>query len=161
VGLVVVMLALAGCSALPTGQSEGETPNVSAEDDQPGATNVSQTLRITVNETTRGSEFSAIGASYPRENFTVDPLQHEDLVIGVDTDGDGELDREFNETHVSGVNNNAYSFDITLETDHELQQGDVIVVRYPDIDNPTQPGTYDVDVRLNDRQTTTAAITIE
>ncbi|WP_245852995.1 hypothetical protein [Natrinema ejinorense] len=41
--------------------------------------------------------------TYPRENFTVDSAQHGEIVLGVDTNGDGSVDRTLNETHVSGV----------------------------------------------------------
>jgi hypothetical protein len=161
-----MMIALTGCSALPTGQSNGDGPSVSdeqvtVEDRSAGATGVNQTLRITADETAAGSELSAIGATYPRDNFTVGSAQHEAISIGVDTDGDGELDRTFNETHISGVNNNEYSFDVTLDTGSTLEAGDTVVVRYPATDNPSEAGDYEVEVRLNDQQTETAAVTIE
>lgn len=159
------MVALAGCSALPTGESDGEptvsSDPISVEDESPGATNVNQTLRITVDETTNGTELSAIGATYPRDDFVVESAQHQEILIGVDTDGDDTLDHTFNETHISGVNNNEYSFDVTLDTEYTLQEGDVVVVRYPAIDNPSEPGEYEVEMRLNDQQTETATLVIE
>jgi hypothetical protein len=118
-------------------------------------------VRISVDETTNGSEWTAVGVAYPRENFTVHSVQHGELELGVDTDGDGEIDRKFDESHVSGVNNNAYSFDVTLDTDYTLQSGDVVVVRYPAVDNPAEPGDYDVEVSLNDQQTATSTLNIE
>jgi len=54
----------------------------------------------------------------------------------------GGRDRRFDESHVSGVNNNAYSFDVTLDMDDTLEEGDVVVVRYPAVDNPDEPGEY-------------------
>ncbi len=160
------MVALAGCSALggaDSGQPETTVSDdrVALEDDSAGATGVNQTLRMTVDETTNGSEWTEIGATYPRDNFTVDSAQHEAIVLGVDTDGDGELDRTFDESHVSGVNNNAYSFDVTLDTDYTLQTGDEVVVGYPAVDNPAEPGEYEVEVRLNDQQRATGNVTIE
>ncbi len=161
------MVALAGCSAVPGGGSgdggDASTPDegVAVEDDAPDATDVNQTLRIEVGEDLAGTEWTAVGATYPREDFTVDSAGHEAITLGVDTDGDGEIDRRFDETHVSGVNNNAYSFDVTLDTGHTLQEGDVIVLGYPAVDNPSEPGEYEVDLRVNDRETTTATITIE
>ncbi|WP_436909213.1 hypothetical protein [Halosimplex marinum] len=167
VGLVATV-ALAGCSALTGGDAGTDGPGatvsddrVAVENDSAGATGVNQTLRLTVDETTNGSEWTAIGATYPRENFTVDSAQHEEIRLGVDTDGDGELDREFDEGSVSGVNNNAYSFDVTLDTDYTLSEGDVVVVGYPAVDNPDEPGEYEVDVRVNDRQNATGTVTIE
>jgi len=163
---LVAVVALAGCSTLTGGQpaDEQETtiPDEQAEvaNDDPGATDVNQTLRIEVDETIAGAEWTAIGTSYPREQFTVDAAQHEEIVLGVDTDGDGQLDRSFNETHISGVNNNAYSFDVTLDTGYTLQEGDVVVVGYPAVDNPSEPGEYQVEVRLNDGQSSTGTITI-
>ncbi|WP_135363930.1 hypothetical protein [Halosimplex halophilum] len=165
VGLAT-LVALAGCSALTGGSGDGDPTTVTGEqvaleDDSAGATDVNQTLRLTVDETTNGSEWTAIGATYPRENFTVDSAQHGEIVLGVDTDDDGELEREFDEGSVSGVNNNAYSFDVTLDTDYTLSEGDVVVVGYPAVDNPDEPGDYEVDVRVNDEQNAAATVTIE
>lgn len=165
--LLVAMVAPAGCSAVPGGGAgdggDASTPEegVAVGDDAPGATDVNQTLRVEVGEDLAGSEWTEVGATYPREAFTVDSAAHEEIVLGVDTDGDGEIDRRFNETHVSGVNNNAYSFDVTLDTGYTLQEGDVIVLGYPAVDNPSDPGEYEVNLRVNGQETTTATITIE
>lgn len=53
------------------------------------------------------------------------------MTLGVDTNGDGEVDREFNESAISGVNNNDYSFTLSLDTDYTLDAGNTVVVRYP------------------------------
>lgn len=155
---------MAGCSAISGG--DGGTPTVADEqvtvaDAEPGATNVNQTLKITVNESTNGSELEEIGATYPRDNFSVDSASHSAVYLGVDTDGDGEVEETFNESHVSGVNSNEYSFDVTLDTDYTLESGDTVVLRYPEVDNPDEPGTYDVEIRLNGEQSTTGNVTIE
>lgn len=161
------MVSLAGCSALTGGgQSDGgettvPTEQAVVEDDDANATAVGQTLRITANETTADSELTAVGATYPREHFTVHAAGHENVSVGVDTNGDGELDERFNETHVSGVNNNAYSFDVTLDTDYTLAAGDTVVVDYPAVDNPADPGEYEVQIRLNDEQNATGTVAIE
>lgn len=161
---VALMVGLAGCGAISPGDSGTSTATpteqVSVENDAPAATNVNQTLRMTVGDDLAGSEWTVIGAEYPRENFTVNAAQHGEIVLGVDTDGDGDLEQSFNESHVSGVNNNAYSFDVTLETGYTLEEGDVVVVGYPAIDNPEQPGDYEVELRLNDQRTTNATVTI-
>jgi hypothetical protein len=159
------MCILAGCSAVPGGSGDGgeaSTPGegVAIENDAPGATGVDQTLRVEVGEALAGSEWTAVGATYPREAFAVDAAAHEEVVLGVDTDGDGGIDRRFDETHVSGVNNNAYPFDVTLDTGYTLQQGDVIVLGHPAVDNPSEPGEYEVDLRVNGREMTTTAVTI-
>jgi hypothetical protein len=159
--LLAALIALSGCSALPGGQTGDGPPAVSAENAEPGATNVTQTLRIAADGTTNGTELSAIGATYPRDEFSVETAQHDAIAVGVDTDDDGDVDRPFNETHISGVNTNAYSFDVTLETGYTLERGDVVVVRYPAVDNPSEAGEYDVDVRLNDGQTATETLTFE
>ncbi|WP_436902293.1 hypothetical protein [Halovenus halobia] len=80
---------------------------------------------------------------------------------GVDTDDDGEIDREFETEVISGVNNNAYSFDVTMDTNYTLQTGDVVLVEYPDVDNPDEPGEYTVETRLNDQQMADATVSIE
>jgi len=165
--VLVTMVVLAGCSAVPgggAGDDDGtSTPGegIAVGDDGTDATGVNQTLRIEVGEDHAGSEWTEVGATYPREEFTVDSAAHEEIVLGVDTDADGEIDRQFNETHVSGVNNNAYSFDVTLDTGYTLQEGDVIVLRYPAVDNPSEPGEYEVELRLNGDAATTATVTIE
>lgn len=161
---VALSVTLAGCSALSGGgatETAAGGEQVELENQSNGATGVNQTLRMTVGEEAAGSELSEVGATYPREHFTVDSAAHESVVIGVDTDGDGEIEQSFNESHISGVNNNEYSFDITLETDYTLEAGDVVVVQYPAVDNPDESGEYEVDLRLNGEQETTGNVTIE
>lgn len=162
---VALLVALAGCSGMPGGDepttvSEGD--RLSAENAEAGATDVNQTLSITVTEDgANGSTLSEVGATYPRENFTVDSAQHGEIFVGVDTDDDEVLEETFDESAISGANNNAYSFDVTLDTDYTLETGDTVVLRYPAVDNPEEPGEYDVDLRLNGEQTSNATITIE
>lgn len=172
---VLAMVALSGCATLdsrePSGGSDGpELPDgptdvggahVQAADNATAATNANYTLRAEVNESTAGSELSGIGATFPRDHFVVDGAKHGAVRVGVDTDGDGTVDRSFDESHISGVNNNAFSFDVTLDTDYTLQRGDVVVVRYPHITNPDEAGEYPIAVRLNgDRQRSTGTITV-
>jgi len=159
VGLVVI-IATAGCSGLPASDAPA-TNETTIENDTAGATNVTQSIGISVDESAAGAELTAIGATYPRDEFVVSAAQHEQISIGVDTDGDGTTDRTFNETHISGVNNNAYSFDITLDTGYTLQAGDIVTVGYPALDTPQEPGTYTVELRVNDQQTTNATVDIE
>jgi hypothetical protein len=165
IAVVALLVGLAGCAGMPGGEATaeptaGEEP-ITAENSSAGATDVNQTLQMTVNESTNGTELTAVGATYPRENFTVDSAQHSEIFVGVDTDDDGEVEETFEESAISGVNNNAYSFDVTLDTDYTLESGDTVVFRYTAIDNPEEPGEYTVDVRLNDEQTATANVTIE
>lgn len=165
--VVAATVVLSGCAALPGGQDEttaspeigGE--QVDVEDADAGASGVNNTLRIAVDESTNGTELAAIGATYPRENFTVDSAPHDAIVVGVDTNADGEIDERFDANDVSGVNNNAYSFDVTLDTDYTLESGDVVVVTYPAVENPSAAGEYEVEVRLNERQSATGNVTIE
>ncbi|WP_299332167.1 hypothetical protein [Haloplanus sp.] len=49
---------------------------------------------------------------------------------------------------------------MTLDTGYTLQQGDVIVLGYPAVDNPSEPGEYEVDLRVNGQEITTTAVTI-
>ncbi|MFD1642879.1 hypothetical protein [Halohasta litorea] len=160
IGLVLIVV-LAGCSGAPAADGPDADNGTSIENDTAGATDVTQSLGITVDETTTGDELNEIGATYPRDEFVVDAAQHDEIEIGVDSDGDGTTERTFNETHISGVNNNAYSFDISLESGYTLQSGDVVTVEYPAIDNPSEPGEYTVELRLNDRQTANATAVIE
>ncbi|WP_226021839.1 hypothetical protein [Halomicrobium salinisoli] len=161
---VVALVALAGCAGLSgnerTGTNGSVETGIEMTDNTTGATNVTHWVGAEVGEETAGEELSAIGATYPREHFTVDSAKHEQIRLGVDTNGDGEPDRTFNESHVSGVNNNAYSFDVTLDTDYTLQSGDIVTVAYPAVDHPDEAGEYTVSVRLNDRQTSNQTVVV-
>lgn len=151
--------AVAGCSG--TSESPGGgNETVAAEDPSAGVTS-RQSLRMTVGESVAGSEWTSIAAEYPREYFTVQSAQHEELSLGVDTTSDGTVNESFDESNVSGVNNNAYSFNIGLDTGYELQQGDVVVVEYPAVDNPDEAGEYEVDLTLNDEQSATGTLSIQ
>lgn len=160
---VVSLVGLSGCAGFLGGDGSDLNGNgtVDVEDTEANATNVDQTLRVTVDDSTAGSDWTEIGATYPRGAFTVDTAQHENISLGVDTNGDDQVDREFNETHISGVNNNEYSFDITLDTDYTLEAGDTVMVEYPAIDNPSEAGEYEIEIRVNDQQTTNSTVTIE
>ncbi len=119
------------------------------------------TLRIEVNESTAGSALSGIGTTLPRGRFLVDGAKHEAVSVGVDTDDDGTVGRTFDESDISGVNNNDFSFDVNLDRDHTLGQGDTVVVQYPAITNPDEPGEYPVAVRLNGgQQRSTGNVTV-
>lgn len=154
--------SLAGCSGNGSdGSGDGEDPQTAAADDgSPGETS-GQSLRMTVGEAVAGSEWTTFAATYPRDRFTVEPAQHEELEIGIDTTGDGSPDETFDESNVSGVNNNDYSFNIALDTGYELAEGDVVVVDYPAVVNPDETGEYDVELTLNEEQTATGTVTIE
>ncbi|WP_336326763.1 hypothetical protein [Halovenus sp. HT40] len=177
---VVALIALAGCSGLGGDQpdveensddqpEESDEPDPSSTADEgvdtdnstTAAENVSYAVGIEVNESVAGQELDAIGATYPRENFTVEAAQHDEILLGIDTDDDGEIDRGFEEGVVSGVNNNAYSFDVTMDANYTLQTGDVVMIEYPDVNNPDEPGEYTVETRLNDQQMADATVLIE
>lgn len=102
-----------------------------------------------------------MSAVYPRGSFTVRPAQHEKIEIGVDVTLDGTPDQEFEASDISGVNNNDYSFTIELDTDYTLQRGDAVVVDYPAIDNPDEPGEYEVELSVNEQQSTMATLSIK
>lgn len=167
---VAALIALAGCSGLPGGDQadaendaalENDTAAVAVQNDTAGATSVNHSLAVEVNESAAGQELTAIGATYPREDFEVESAQHEEINVSVDTNGDGEADQRFGAAEIGGANNNEYSFDISLETGYTLQEGDVVTITYPAVDSPTEPGEYEVEIRLNDEQTSTANLTIE
>jgi hypothetical protein len=183
----VALIALAGCSGLggdtpdvgensddqpadtddqPTDSDETDPTStadegVDTENSSTAAENVSYAVGIEVNDSVEGQELGAIGATYPRENFTVDTAQHDEVLIGIDTDDDEEIDRGFEEEVISGVNNNAYSFDVTMDTNYTLQTGDTVLIEYPDVDNPDEPGEYTVETRLNDQRMADAGVLIE
>ncbi|RKD93564.1 hypothetical protein [Halopiger aswanensis] len=172
--LVVALAALvsvAGCSgfggetAAPSSDADGTLEvagngTVDTQNRTTDATATNQTVQIEANESVAGSEWESLSVTYPREHFTVESAQHDEIALGVDTNGDGSIDREFNETHVSGVNNNDYSFTVELDAEYALEAGDVIVAEYPAVDNPSEPGEYVVEVALNEAQTVEGTITI-
>ncbi|UIP01174.1 hypothetical protein Hbl1158_07455 [Halobaculum sp. CBA1158] len=58
------------------------------------------------------------------------------------------------------MNTNDYSFTVALDTDYTLESGDTVVVRYPAVDNPEEPGEYGVAVTLNGDRTISETVTI-
>lgn len=122
---------------------------------------MTHTISVEITEKRAGEELSEIDATYPRDVFIVNAAQHEDVPISVDTDGDGQVEKEFNETTISGVNNNAYSYTVTLETGYTLQAGDVVTIAYPTIDHPADPGTYTVETQVNGQAAANKTVTIE
>ncbi|GAB3667100.1 hypothetical protein [Halopiger thermotolerans] len=168
---LAVLVSIAGCSGFvgetgaPSSDADG-TPaaagneTVESQNRMADATATNQTVRIEANESVAGSEWESLSVTYPREHFTVGSAQHEEIALGVDTNGDGSIDREFNETHISGVNNNDYSFTVELDAEYVLEDGDVVVVEYPAVDNPSAPGKFAVEVTLNEDQTAEGTIEI-
>ena len=158
----IAVASTAGCSALPGGGSGGGGDNetVQLQDNSAGATDVTQTLRVPVSEEIAGETLGAISATYPRDQFNVDSASHEAIVVGVDSNGDGALNEQYEADAISGVNNNEYSFTVTLDTSYELAEGDVVMLDYPAITNPSEPGEYDVTVSLNDGPESTVTVEI-
>lgn len=150
-----VVTALAGCSM---GGDGGD--GVEPADSSTGAT-AAQALRLTVNEDAAGSEWQSVSATYPRDRFTVDSAQHENIGLGVDQSGDGSADEEFGAGVISGVNNNDFSFSIELDTGYTLQAGDTLLVDYPAVGNPEEAGDYEVELSVNEARTETVTVTIE
>jgi len=150
--------ALAGCSS---GGSDDETQEPVEPADNSAGERTSQSLRLTVGEDLAGGEWQSVSASYPRDRFVVQSAQHEEVGLGVDRSGDGNADEEFGADAISGVNNNEFSFTIELDTGYTLEQGDTVLVEYPAVDNPSEPGEYEVELSVNEIQTATATITVE
>lgn len=159
-GTAAVLTALAGCAS---GGNDGDNTGdeqVTLEDNSAGE-RTTQSLRVPVGETLADSEWQSVSATYPRDQFTVQSAQHENIGLGVDTTGDGTADEEFGAEAISGANNNDFSFTIEVDTGYTLADGDTILVEYPAVDNPSDPGEYDVEMSVNETQTATATITIE
>jgi len=150
--------ALAGCSS--GGDSNDNQQPVEPADNSAGE-RTSQSLRLTVGEDLAGSEWQSVSATYPRDQFVVQSAQHEEIGLSVDTSGDGNANEEFGSGVISGANNNDFSFTIELDTGYTLEQGNTVLVEYPAVDNPSDPGEYEVELSVNEVQTTTATITIE
>lgn len=154
-------VGLAGCST-DSGSGDGENGDgqgVEPADESTGARS-EQSLRLVVGEELAGSEWQSIGATYPRDRFTVQSAQHEDIFLGVDTSGDGTADEEFGPDAISGVNNNDFSFTIEVDSGYTLTDGDTVLVDYPAVDNPDEAGEYEVELTINEVQTGTVTVTI-
>jgi hypothetical protein len=150
--------ALAGCSLGGDG-GDGSDEGVDPADSSTGATS-EQTLRLTVNGDAAGSEWESVSATYPRDRFTVESAQHENIGLDIDTSGDGNADEEFGAGAISGANNNEFSFTIELDTGYTLQEGDTVIVDYPAVGNPEEAGDYEVELSINEAQTETVTLTI-
>lgn len=168
---VVALLALSGCAgfggeAEPTDDDQSSTDSdvvqtgVRATNNSASATNVTYAVGITVTDAVAGEQLSAIGATFP-EAFTVDTARPDELLIGIDTDGDGTINRGFQETAVSGVTNTDDSFEVTMDSEYTLQSGDVVLVQYPGVDNPSEPGEYTVETGLNGERMADWTVVIE
>jgi hypothetical protein len=157
---LAALVATAGCSAF--GGGDGDAPGDDTVEVANPSTNETAAYAVSapVGDDAAGSEWDSLSVEYPREHFTVSAAQHDELELGVDTDDDGEVDRELNETHVSGVNNNDYSFTVELDTDYALESGDELHVTYPNVENPDEAGNYTAAVTVNDAATTNATVGI-
>lgn len=154
-------VGLAGCST-DSGSGDGENGDgqgVEPADESTGARS-EQSLRLVVGEELAGSEWQSIGATYPRDRFTVQSAQHEEIFLGVDTSGDGTADEEFGPDAISGVNNNDFSFTIEVDSGYTLTNGDTVLVDYPAVDNPDEASEYEVELTINEVQTGTVTVTI-
>lgn len=151
--------AAAGCSSGEDDSDSNDESPVEITDNGAGERS-SQSLRLTVGEDLAGAEWESVSATYPRDQFTVRSAQHEDITFGVDTSGNGSVDREFDAGDISGVNNNEFSFTIELDTGYTLAEGDTVRVEYPAVDNPSEPGDYEVETSVNEVQTATTTVTI-
>ena len=152
--------AVAGCSSGGNSTENDDGDPVELADNSAGE-QTSQSLRLTVGEALAGSEWQSVGATYPRNQFTVQSARHEEISLGIDTSGDGTADEEFGADVISGINNNGFSFTTELDTGYTVTEGDTVLVEYPAIDNPSDPGEYEVEISVNEVQTATATITIE
>jgi hypothetical protein len=150
--------AVAGCSSGGNNNDDEEPMELA---DNSAGEQTSQSLRLIVGEDLAGSEWQSVSTTYPRDRFTVQSAQHEDIGLGIDTSGDGTADEEFDASAISGVNNNDFSFTIELDTSYTLAEGDTVLVEYPAVENPSDSGEYEVEISVNEVQTATATITIE
>ena len=156
---VSLTTAVAGCSSDGPDTEDDPVNPVELADNTAGERS-SQSLRLTIGDDLTGTEWQSVGATYPRDQFRVQSAQHEDIGLGANTSGDGNADREFDAGVISGVNNNDFSFTVEVDTDYTLAEGDTVVVEYPAVDNPSEPGDYEVETSVNEVQTATTTVTI-
>lgn len=136
---------------------------VVAEESTAGADGVVHSTVVEVTDAD-GEEWSELTVDYPKDPVDLDTSSHDEiLTIGVDTDGDGDLEETFDADGVSGVNTNDDNSDLTVtfDTGYELDAGDRVHLRYEGANNPDAAGEYDVSVRINDAGWTEGTLTIE
>ncbi len=156
-----ITAGLAGCSSGDTdnGEVANNETGIDLSDGSPGARS-DQSLRLVVGEEIAGAQLESVGATYPREHFTVQSAQHEEIFLGVDTTGDGTADEEFGADAISGVNNNDFSFTVEVDSDYTFAENDAVMLEYPAVDNPDESGEYEVELTVNETQIGTATVTI-
>lgn len=152
--------AVAGCSSDGNDTEDNPEKPVELVDNTAGKRS-GQSLRLTIGEEVVGAEWQSVSATYARDQFTVQSAQHEDIRLGVDTSGNGNTDQEFDASVISGVNTNDFSFTVELDTDYTLAEDDTVIVEYPAVDNPSEPGEYEIETSVNEVRTATTTITIE
>lgn len=124
---------------------------VVSETASPGADDVVHSTVVPVGDAA-GTTLETITVEYPKAEVDLATAKHEAIrTIGVDTDADGDLERTFDESDVSGVNTNDDDSEMTVafDTGYELSSGDRVRIRYEDAENPDAAGEYDVTVTLN------------
>lgn len=121
-----------------------------------GATST-HTAKLVVSGDSDIHDFDYIRVDYSAEESatTVNNVDKADIItFGVDTDGDGQIDKSLKKGdwkvshggsgHTLRVRNQDW--------DGKLEAGDVIIVRFSGVQNPSEDGTYVVDVSLNSQQ---------
>lgn len=135
---------------------------VVAEDPTPGTTDIVHSTVVEVDDAS-GTELDSITVDYPKDDMDLSTQEHNEiLTIGVDTNGDGSLERTFDESDISGVNTNDDNSELTVTFDigYTFDEGDRVKIRYEGVNNPDAAGDYAVSVTLNGAQTEDGTLTI-
>jgi hypothetical protein len=158
---VAALVAVAGCGGNGGSDQAGIDRGIDIDDNSAGAANVTHGIGVEVGGMIAGSGLTEITATYPEGQFVVGSAQPDEIVIRIDADGDSESERTINGSQITSVDTADNSFTLTLDSDDTLQSGYIVLVEYPAITNPDEPGEYTVEVRLNGRQTSEVTAVIE
>ncbi|MFB6221531.1 MAG: hypothetical protein ABEH90_08840 [Halolamina sp.] len=154
--IVVLVVALVVGSGAPAVLAAGNA-SVSASPNTAGST-ATHTVMMEVANNVAGSSLDHIDIYYGAGSNPADVsnVGVEDVIrFGVDRDADGDIDDSAmgGSMTVSASNNgNALTIQNTSGPTN-LEEGDVIIAEYKDVQNPDSKGVYDVQLELNGADT--------
>jgi hypothetical protein len=141
--------------------------NITSADDEAGTTTRHiVTLNVTGNAV--GNSLNQVTIDYMSGQTNVsDTAAGSDiahlLVVGLDTDDDGEIDvdtRDDVEQNDFSVENSGSKLVIELTGNYNLNADDKLVIVYEEVINPSSSGTYNVDINLNGDRVYDGALSI-
>lgn len=163
---VLVGTANQNTDAAPsTAASDG---SISADPNDAGAT-ATHTATATVGADAGGSSLNSVVVDYGDSGADISNVDQDDVVvIGIDRGDDQNgtaIDRDVSDDVDSvSASNDGQTLRIGLGGSYDLEEGDEVVVRFEDAQNPDEPGEYTVSLTVNEQSaaaTTNATLAIE